>query len=103
MMKRLLSGLFGTHGPREGSNDARRRQPEAEPIDYKGFLIVPDPQDANGQYRVSGWIRKPAENGEMKAHRFERSDTVPDRDGCNELMVRKAERFIDDHGDRMFE
>ncbi|WP_106478318.1 HlyU family transcriptional regulator [Phytohalomonas tamaricis] len=101
MMKRLLAGLLGNSGGQERSAN-KKKQPEVDPIDYKGFLITPDPQDANGQYRVSGWIRKSVA-GEMKEHRFERSDTVPDRDGCNELMVRKAERFIEDHGERMFE
>ncbi|WP_043526445.1 HlyU family transcriptional regulator [Litchfieldella xinjiangensis] len=96
MFKKLLSGLMGG-----GAKPA----PEAEPVEYKGYLIVPDPQDTGGQYRVSGWIRKPVSNGEQAEtleHRFERSDMVPGREACETLTVSKAQRFIDDLGDDIF-
>ncbi|WP_148254880.1 HlyU family transcriptional regulator [Aidingimonas lacisalsi] len=94
MLKKLLAGWFG--GGDETSS-------EAEPVEYNGYLIVADPQDVGGQYRVSGWIRKPVEGGEMLEHRFERSDVVAGRDACEELMISKAQRFIDDLGDDMFD
>lgn len=97
MLKKLLAGLMGG-----GSKPTS----EAEPVEYKGYLIVSDPQDKDGQYRVSGWIRKPVvseESGEkMLEHRFERSDVVSSREACDELMVSKAQRFIDDLGDDIF-
>ncbi|QJQ94256.1 MULTISPECIES: HlyU family transcriptional regulator [Halomonadaceae] len=99
MLKKLFSGLFGTP---EGKPSSR----EAEPVEYKGYLIISDPQERDGQFRVSGWIRKPASGGErddeMLEHRFERSDTVPGRDACDQLMVTKAQRFLDDMGDDIF-
>ncbi|EPC03382.1 hypothetical protein L861_17725 [Litchfieldella anticariensis FP35 = DSM 16096] len=94
MLKKLFSGLFG---------GGDKRAPEAEPVEYHGFLIVPDPQEAGGQFRVSGWIRKPVEGSdEMLEHRFERSDIVPGREACEDLTVNKAKRFIDDLGDDIF-
>ncbi|MBZ9557109.1 MULTISPECIES: HlyU family transcriptional regulator [Modicisalibacter] len=94
MLKKLIGGLF-----RGGDvNDE-----EMPATDYRGYLITPDPQDAGGQYRVSGWIRKPVEGGETLEHRFERSDVLASRDACVELTVHKAERFIDDLGDEIFD
>ncbi|APE29553.1 hypothetical protein BOX17_00405 [Halomonas aestuarii] len=102
MLKKLLSGLFG------GEKGEPKGATAADPVEYKGYLIVSEPADAGGQYRVSGWIRKPVPSsegqaGEMLEHRFERSDMLAGREACDQLMVSKAERFIDEVGDDMFE
>lgn len=96
MLKKLLSGLFG------GGEETPKGAPAAEPVEYKGYLIISEPADQSGQYRVSGWIRKPREEGEALEHRFERSDMLPGREACDALMVSKAKRFIDEVGDEMF-
>ena len=96
MFKKLLGGLLG-----KGS-DTQPANTEAEPVEYSGYLIVSQPAEQAGQFRVSGWIRKPGENGELLEHRFERSDLVPGREACDELMVSKAKRYIDQVGDEMF-
>ena len=93
MLKRLIGGLFRTGDV----NDE-----EIPATDHRGYLITPDPQDAGGQYRVSGWIRKPVEGGETLEHRFERSDVVASREACVELTLNKARRFIDDLGGEIF-
>lgn len=98
MLKKLFSGLMGGSGTKPPVPKKER-----EPTEYKGFLIVPDPQDAGGQYRVSGWIRKSSESGEVHERRFERSDVVPGEDACIELTIAKSQRYIDDIGDEMFE
>ncbi|MDR5866029.1 HlyU family transcriptional regulator [Halomonas koreensis] len=98
MLKKLLSGLFG-----QGETKPAEA-PEGEPVAYKGYQIVPQAEDLGGQFRVSGWIRKPGGEGEaMREHRFERSDVVPGREACDALMVSKAERFIDEMGDALFD
>ncbi|WP_251976553.1 HlyU family transcriptional regulator [Salinicola avicenniae] len=97
MLKKLFSGLLS------GGRDSATPKPEREAVEHKGFLIVPEPQDAGGQYRVSGWIRKPDADGGMRQRRFERSDVVPGEDACVELTVAKSQRYIDDVGDDMFE
>ncbi|WP_280548162.1 MULTISPECIES: HlyU family transcriptional regulator [unclassified Halomonas] len=101
MFKKLLSGLFGGGEGKSGNAAA------AEPVEYKGYLIISEPADQGGQYRVSGWIRKPlpaadGEDGEMLEHRFDRSDMLPGREACDALMISKAQRFIDEVGDEMF-
>lgn len=93
MFKKLFDGLF-----RAGDVNAE----EIPAKDYRGYLITPDPQDAGGQYRVSGWIRKPVDGGETLEHRFERSDVVSSREACVELTEKKAHQYIDDVGDEMF-
>jgi len=101
MFKKLFSGLLG------GGEATSANASAAEPVEYKGYLIVSEPADQGGQFRVSGWIRKPlpaanGEQGEMREHRFERSDMVPGREACDALMISKAQRFIDEVGDAMF-
>ncbi|MDI5936390.1 HlyU family transcriptional regulator [Halomonas sp. M4R5S39] len=95
MFKKLLSGLFG-------GGDEKPKDAAAEPVEYKGFQIVSEPAELGGLYRVSGWIRKPGADGELLEHRFERSDMVPGREACDQLMISKAQRFIDEVGDEMF-
>ncbi|MBW6391366.1 HlyU family transcriptional regulator [Billgrantia antri] len=97
MLKKLLGGLFGNGEAKPGNAKA------AEPVEYNGYQIVSEPAEQGGQFRVSGWIRKPDENGEMREHRFERSDLVPGREACDQLMVSKAQRYIDQIGDDMFQ
>ncbi|MDZ7851960.1 MAG: HlyU family transcriptional regulator [Halomonas sp.] len=98
MFKKLFSGLLGGDDGKSGNAAA------ADPVEYKGYLIISEPAD---QYRVSGWIRKPlpaadGEEGQMLEHRFERSDMLPGREACDALMVSKAQRYIDQIGDEMF-
>ncbi len=97
MLKKLLSGLFG------GGEKAPGSAPAAEPVAYKGYQIISEPDGEGGQYRVSGWIRRSGADGEVQEHRFERSDIVPGREACDQLMVSKAQRFIDEVGEAMFQ
>ncbi|WP_163575601.1 HlyU family transcriptional regulator [Halomonas faecis] len=97
MLKKLLGGLFGSGGDASGSTAT------AEPVEYHGYQIISEPAEQGGQFRVSGWIRKPGADGETLEHRFERSDLVPGREACDDLMVRKAQIYIDQVGDEMFE
>jgi len=101
MFKKLFAGLLGGQGGESANATA------AEPVEYKGYLIISEPADQGGQYRVSGWIRKPrpaadGEAGETLEHRFERSDMLPGREACDALMISKAQRFIDEMGEEMF-
>ncbi|CAM3916584.1 HlyU family transcriptional regulator [Vreelandella rituensis] len=96
MLKKLFSGLFNA--------ESKARGPEAaEPVAYKGYLIVSQPEEQGGQFRVSGWIQYPQTEGHTLEHRFERSDSLPGREACDALMVSKAQRYIDEIGDAMFE
>lgn len=96
MFKKLFSGLLG--GGEKRPSGARA----ADPVEYQGYQIISEPDEQGGQYRVSGWIRRVSPEGEPQEHRFERSDMVPGREACDQLMVSKARRFIDEVGDGMF-
>ncbi|MGR2737408.1 HlyU family transcriptional regulator [Billgrantia sp. Q4P2] len=96
MLKKLLGGLLG------GGETKPSNAKAAEPVEYNGYQIVSEPVEQGGQFRVSGWIRKPGGDGEIQEHRFERSDLVPGREACDQLMVSKAQRYIDQVGDDMF-
>ncbi|MCM2971497.1 HlyU family transcriptional regulator [Larsenimonas suaedae] len=95
MFKRLLSALSG------GREKAAPAGTEAEATEYNGYWIVPVPQPVGGQFRVSGLIKR-TETDEAP-YRFERSDMLPDREGCIELTRQKAHRLIDEQGPRLFE
>lgn len=99
MFKKLLSGLFG--GDRQAAPGATTKAAEA--VEYKGYEIVSQPDDQSGQFRVSGWIRKTDTSGEALEHRFERSDMLPGRDACDAMTVTKAQRYIDEVGEAMFQ
>lgn len=96
MFKKFLGGLFG------GDDTQSAGVPAAESVEYNGYQIVSEPVEQSGQFRVSGWICKQDAGGELLEHRFERSDLVPSREACDELMLDKARRFIDQIGDEMF-
>lgn len=98
MLKKLLSGLLGSN-----NENTTRRAEAAEAVEYAGYLIISEPDEQGGQYRVSGVIQQSLNDGELREHRFERSDMLPSRDGCDEMMVTKAKRYIDEVGDTMFE
>lgn len=99
MFKKLLAGLFGSSDERKSVSGTKA----AEPVAYKEYLIISQPDDQSGQYRVSGVIRKAVADDSVQEHRFERSDMLPGRDACDALMVSKAQRFIDEVGEAMFE
>ncbi len=72
-----------------------------EPVEYKGFLIYQEALAEGGQYRIAGRITKQF-GDETKEHRFIRSDVVGSESDANELMLKKAQMFIDQMGDSIF-
>ncbi|WP_394250319.1 HlyU family transcriptional regulator [Vibrio profundi] len=91
----LFSMLFG-------GKDKKQETVEAvEPVEYKGFQIFQEAMPDSGQFRVAGRITKEID-GEVKSHRFIRSDVVSNKDDANELMLKKSQMFIDQMGDDIF-
>ncbi|MCL9776326.1 HlyU family transcriptional regulator [Vibrio methylphosphonaticus] len=72
-----------------------------EPVEYKGFLVYQEALAEGGQYRVAGRITKQF-GDEEKTHRFIRSDVLGNEGDANELMLKKAQMFIDQMGDNIF-
>ena len=84
---------------RSSSNNAEMKI--SEPIEYKGYLIYQESLLEGGQYRVAGRIEKQL-IGELKSHRFIRSDLLLAEQDANELMLKKSQMFIDQMGDSIF-
>ena len=89
----FLSKLFG------GGKALPKK--EIEPIEYNGFLIYPEPIAEGGQFRIAGQITKELD-GELKSHRFIRSDVLSSESDACELMIKKAKMFIDQSSGNVF-
>ena len=89
----LFSRLFGSK--------KAAPEPHVEPIEYKGFLIYQEAIAESGQYRIAGRIEKEID-GEIKTHRFIRSDVLSSRSDADEFMLKKAQMFIDQMGANIF-
>ena len=90
----FFSRLFGV-------KEKTEQKAEIEPVVYKGFNIYQDAIAESGQYRVAGKIEKEFD-GEIKAHRFIRSDVVSNKQDADELMLKKSQMFIDQMGNNIF-
>lgn len=88
----LFSRLFGS---------STATEPTVEPVEYKSFLIYPNSETDGSQFRIAGKLTKEI-NGELKEHRFIRSDVISSKANADELMVSKAKVLIDQLGDSLF-
>jgi hypothetical protein len=85
-----------------GSGDGDQAAPAAtEGVDYQGFRIVAQPIRQGGQFLTAGLITKDYPEG-RKEHRFIRADTHSSEADARAMMVQKAQRLIDEMGDRLF-
>ena len=92
-----LGGLLGRKGG-EGRPEAKG---EAEAVEYRDFRILPQPIRQGGQFLTAGTITKDFPEG-RKEHRFVRADTHASEEDAKRFMVQKAQRLIDEAGDRLF-
>jgi len=88
----LFKKLFGGGGV---------SRPAAVGVDYNGFTLYPEPMAEGGQFRVAGRINKEV-NGQLREHRFIRSDMCTSAEQANELMLQKSRQFIDQMGEGIF-
>ncbi len=91
----FLKRLFGGGAPAPAAA-------AADPVEHKGFTIVPTPYQADGQWQVCGEISKEV-GGEARTHRFIRADRGSSRDEAIEMTLRKARQTIDQMGERIFD
>ncbi|OEF11115.1 HlyU family transcriptional regulator [Aliivibrio logei] len=89
----LFSRIFGS--------SSSKKEPTITPIEYHSFLIYPNSEPDNEQFRIAGKITKEI-NGEIKEHRFIRSDVISSKTNADELMERKSKMLIDQMGDSIF-
>jgi hypothetical protein len=92
-----LGRLFGGGGGAAAGD----RADEAAAVTYRDYVIVPKPIRQGGQFLTAGTIAKEFPDG-PKEHRFVRADTHSSEEDASRLMVQKAQRLIDEMGDRLF-
>lgn len=89
-LKTAWSGLFGPAA-----------EPPVEPVEYKGYRILPTPYLNNTSYQTAGTIEKDTPEG-VKRHKFVRADTYDNYDDAVAFTLTKAKQLIDQQGDGMF-
>ena len=90
MRMSLLSKLFG------GSKNHL-----ADPEEYNGYRIFPEPAAEGSGYRIGARIEKDSD-GETLVHHMIRADTYQAKDTAVEASLSKAKLLIDQQGDLMF-
>lgn len=87
----ILKSLFGSRAGRQ----------KAEQVQYQGYTIQPCPQN-----RGQGWTTEAVitleREGQTLTHHLIRADTASDREGAARLAVSKAQRLIDEAGEKLF-
>lgn len=91
-----LGKLFGGGGEGGGGE-----APAGPAVTYRDFVITPQPIRQGGQFLTAGTIAKDFPDG-RREHRFVRADTHASAEEASRLMVQKAQRLIDESGDRLF-
>lgn len=84
-----------------GGNKSSEAIKEVEPVEYEGYLIYPEPIAEGSQFRIAGRITQEVE-GELKTHRFIRSDVLSSESDASDFMIKKAKLFIDQSGPSIF-
>ncbi len=92
MVLKFLRGLVG--GGSAGTT-------HYEVVEYEGYSIEPMPEKREGGWSTCGVITREI-GGTLRSHRFIRADMSTSEDGAVELTVRKAQRLIDEQGERLF-
>ncbi len=97
-----LGGLLG-RGGRGGTGEEAgdRRAPAQGAVTYRDYVITPQPIRQAGGFLTAGTIAKDFPEG-RREHRFVRADTHSSEEDARRLMVQKAQRLIDEVGDRLF-
>lgn len=73
----------------------------ADAVEYRDYQIIAQPIRQGGQFLTAGTIAKDFPDG-RKEHRFVRADTCASEADARQLMVQKAQRLIDEVGDKLF-
>ena len=74
---------------------------EREPVDYKGFSIVPAPRKVSGGWTTEGIISKTT-GTETRSEHFIRADMLMSEEDAVDYSVTKAKKIIDELGERLF-
>ncbi len=95
---KLFKSLFGGGG----GGDGGAKQSAAEPVEYKGFSIIPEPVAEGGQFRTAGRICKEVA-GELKETPFIRADNNSTLEASVDHCVQKGKQIIDEQGEAVLD
>ncbi|WP_323766262.1 MULTISPECIES: HlyU family transcriptional regulator [Roseobacteraceae] len=87
--------LFG------GGSASGTDKDDAQPEEYKGFLIHPQPVKQPGGYRIGARIEKDVD-GTARSHDLIRADIISDPEEAERMSLLKAKQVIDEQGERLF-
>jgi hypothetical protein len=90
----FLSALFGRLAGVE-------TEKVSEPVEYKDYVIRPEPFKNEGQYQTAGTIEREV-GGVRKEHRFIRADAFASYDDAVKFTLSKAQQIVDLQGERIF-
>ena len=99
----MLNALRRLFGGGNASSDAPAAADESAAVEYNGYRIIPQPTSVAGGYLTAGLIVLETPEGGRREHRFVRADTHPSLDDAKAFTVAKAQRLIDEQGERLFQ
>ncbi len=71
--------------------------PAAEPLEYKGYTIEPEPIAEGGKFRTAGYISGELD-GEPRRVQFIRADQHNDAQGAIDHAIVKGRQIVDEQG-----
>ncbi|WP_434288035.1 HlyU family transcriptional regulator [Celeribacter sp. SCSIO 80788] len=98
----LFGKLFGGKSGGKSQPDAAPQSTAKPELYGKDYRIFPEPMKAESGYRIAARIEKDID-GETRAHMMIRADTMSDLDDARQESLRKAQIFIDQMGDSIFD
>lgn len=90
-----LSSLFGKLFGGSGGSNA---EPEEEPVEHKGMLVIAAPMKEGSQYRTAGFIEK-REGETVQRTPYIRADNHTSRDAAVTHTIAKGKQLIDEQGE----
>jgi hypothetical protein len=97
----MLDAIRRLFGGKGGGQEATETPAVGPAVEYKGYSIQPLAMRQASGFLTAGLISRDAD-GKRREHRFVRADTHPSADDAREFTILKAQRLIDEQGERLF-
>ena len=99
---KLFSGKSGSKSQPDAAPQSTYQSAGKPELYGKDYRIFPEPMKAESGYRIAAKIEKDFD-GKTRAHMMIRADTMSDIDDARQESLRKAQIFIDQMGDSIFD
>jgi hypothetical protein len=97
----MLDAIRRLFGGKGGDQETAETPAVGPTVEYKGYSIQPLAMRQASGFLTAGLISREAD-GKRREHRFVRADTHPSADDAREFTILKAQRLIDEQGERLF-